>query len=65
MQLRISIMTINCLECGKDVTNRLPHYFVVPGHIIVPNEYYLCNDHKDNQFSFEDIYNNDGTRKKK
>lgn len=55
---------VKCLECGIKIDMPWPRFFVVPGHIMVPNEYYLCDKHKDKRFTFEDIYNNDGTRKK-
>lgn len=56
---------VKCLECGIKIDMPWPRFFVVPGHITVPNEYYLCDKHKDKRFTFEDIYNNDGTRKKR
>lgn len=56
-------MKINCIECGSYTSNTKPRWFIVPSHIFVPNQYYLCEVHKDNKISFEDIYNQDGTRK--
>lgn len=56
---------ITCIECGIKVNNGNPRWLLIPGHIIVPNQYYLCDKHKDIQINFEDIYNEDGTRKKK
>ena len=56
---------IECLECGKPVENIMPKYFCITGDILVPNEYYLCDTHKDKSFSFEDIYNSNGIRRKK
>ncbi len=54
----------DCLACGREVDNTRPRFFVCPGMIMVPNEYYLCDDHKDRTYTFEDIYNKDATRKK-
>jgi hypothetical protein len=54
---------IDCLECGIPCGNRHQRFFCVPGPFFVPNEYYLCEEHKDKQFYFEDLYNEDGTRK--
>lgn len=52
-----------CLKCGKQTNNAMVKYMVLPGTIIVPNEYYTCHDHKDLFFKFEDVYNDDGSRK--
>ncbi len=54
-----------CLACGnKDVNNLMVHYFVVPGFIMVPNSYLLCDKHSGAFYSYEDIYDNKGNRKK-
>ena len=55
---------LDCLNCGKEVGNRNERWFVNPGSIIVPSQYYLCDEHKNVRYEFDDIYNNDGTRKK-
>src|SRR5271168_538729 len=52
-----------CLKCGKETNNQNQRFFTIPGFIIVPNEYYLCEEHKDLRYSFKDIYNEDGSRK--
>lgn len=54
-----------CLTCGsKEVSNTSVRYFCVPGMVMVPNSYLLCEQHKGLQYSYEDIYEEDGTRKK-
>lgn len=35
----------------------------IPGYIMVPNMYFLCDKHKEEFIKFEDVYNDDGTRK--
>ena len=55
---------IDCLKCGKKCNNANQRWMCVPGYIMVPSEYYLCNEHKDIRYSFEDIYDVDGSRKK-
>ena len=52
-----------CLSCGRKVQSTQEFYMVTPGHIVVPASYYLCDDHKQHRYSFEDIYNPDATRK--
>ena len=52
-----------CLACGSKSARNMERYFVVPGHIMVPNCYLLCDEHKHLNFTFEDVYNNDGSRK--
>ena len=59
----LELMSLHCLTCGEETNNNNPRFMVIPGHIIVPNEYYLCDLHKDIFYSFEDVYNPDGTRK--
>ncbi len=53
----------DCLKCGSKNVTEHSYYFIIPGMIIVPNEYRLCKKHKDLRFSFEDVYNEDGSRK--
>lgn len=45
-----------CLTCGKHAPHHNVRYFVVPGHIMVPNSYLLCDEHKELQYFFDDIY---------
>lgn len=52
-----------CIVCKKYAPRLNHHYFVVPGHIALPNYYNLCDDHRGRRYSFEDFYNDDGTRK--
>ena len=54
---------IECLKCGKEVNNQHQRWIVNPTMFIVPCEYFLCEEHKDINYNFHDIYNNDGTRK--
>lgn len=60
----IAISMLECLVCGKKSAYSQQRYFVVPGFIMVPNCYFLCEEHKHLNFSFENVYNDDGTRKK-
>ncbi len=53
-----------CLTCDSPVESRNPRYFVVPGYIMVPNSYLLCDEHKHLQYYFEDIYDENADRKK-
>lgn len=53
---------MGCLECGSKFALHT-RFMVIPGHIMVPNQYFLCDEHKDKTFNFDDIYNKDGTRK--
>jgi len=57
-------MSFNCQKCGAPASLRNLRFFVVPGHIMVPNSYLLCDEHRGFRYNFEDIYNEDGTRKK-
>ena len=50
-----------CLYCNAPAT--ITKYLGIPGYIIVPNEYALCAEHKDKCLRFEDVYNDDGSRK--
>jgi hypothetical protein len=34
----------------------------IPGHIIVPNEYFLCDNCEDKHLDYHDIYNDMGQR---
>lgn len=36
---------------------------IIPGAIVVPNSYYLCEKHHYVTLEFDDVYNDDGTRK--
>lgn len=54
-----------CLTCGsKELDNRHIRYFVVPGFIIVPNSYLLCDNHKELKYYYDDLYDEKGNRKK-
>lgn len=57
------ILMPDCLVCGKSDAYNIIRYFVIPGHIVAPNSYALCKEHIDIQYTFEDIYNEDGSRK--
>ena len=48
----------SCLVCGKDIYGLDAHerYFCIPGQIIRPNAYRVCEEHKDANFTYEDIY---------
>ena len=50
-----------CLYCDNPATHT--KYMVIPGHIIVPNAYDLCDDHEHKEIGYYHIYNDDGTRK--
>jgi len=55
---------IICLKCGKEcpsVYERYELFFIIPHPFYVPNKYYLCMEHKNERFRFEDVYNPDGT----
>lgn len=54
----------DCLKCGKKVSNIHQKWFAIPHDIWVPANYFLCDEHKNLEYKFEDIYNKDGTRKK-
>jgi Protein of unknown function (DUF551) len=55
----------DCLKCGKFTSAYHARYFVIPIPIVVPNEYYLCDEHKDLKYDFDDLYERDGRRKKR
>lgn len=56
---------MECLRCGsKEVNNINVRYFVVPGFVMVPQSYLLCKDHLHLRYSYEDVYDKDGNRKK-
>ncbi len=50
-----------CLYCDNPGIHT--KYMTIPGHIVVPNAYDLCDDHEDKTLGYYDIYNDDGTRK--
>jgi len=53
-----------CLTCDSEKADpRIVRYFSIPGYIMVPNSYVLCPEHKDLQYYFEDIYDENGKRK--
>lgn len=53
---------MNYLECGsKEIHRGKPLFMCLPGTVLVPSQYYLCKEHKDLRFNFEDIYNEDGS----
>ncbi len=49
---------MDCLNCGKEVRNlNNIRYFCNPTpYIMLPCSYYLCDEHKDLRYLFEDIY---------
>jgi hypothetical protein len=52
-----------CLACGsKEVIDR-PKYFGIPGMVIVPNSYLLCDKHQGLEYRFDDIYDENSKRK--
>ena len=53
---------IKCFYCDNPADEM--KFIGVPGHIMVPNTYWVCNKHLNNWLQFEDIYNKDGSRKK-
>ena len=56
---------LECLTCGsKDVSATRSHYMAIPGMVIVPAEYLLCDAHKDVRYDYYDIYDEQGNRKK-
>ena len=57
-------MKLDCLTCGKETSNVHTRYFVVPGFIMVPNSYTLCDEHKNINYYYNDIYDEEGKRKK-
>jgi hypothetical protein len=52
-----------CCICDEDAPCQNDRYFVVPGYVMVPNCYALCDKHKGRQLIFEDFYNPDASRK--
>lgn len=55
---------MDCITCGsKKVDTHKIHYFLVPGHVLVPNTYLLCEEHKNISYYFDDIYTPNGKRK--
>ncbi len=54
-------MSGKCFYCERPSEHM--RFLGVPGHIMVPNSYLVCDDHKDKFLKFEDIYNEDGSRK--
>jgi hypothetical protein len=53
---------MECLECGNKEKLET-RFLVIPINMYVPNQYFLCEKHKDKTFDFYDIYNEDGTKK--
>ena len=53
---------IKCFFCNKPSVR--VKFMIIPGHIIVPNKYFTCENHEENWLKFEDVYNEDGTRNK-
>lgn len=53
-----------CLTCGSKNTINTVRYFVIPGLFCVPNSYLLCEKHSKLQYYYEDIYDEEGNRKK-
>lgn len=52
---------MKCFYCHNVAT--ITKFIGVPGYIMVPNMYGLCDSHKEKEIKFEDIYNPDGSRK--
>lgn len=52
---------MKCLICGDDAIHQ--RFMGIPGYIMVPNMYFLCESHKDDHLLFENVYNDDGSRK--
>jgi len=52
---------MKCLICGDNAMHQ--KFMGIPGYIMVPNMYFLCDKHKEEFIKFEDVYNDDGTRK--
>jgi len=46
-----------CAFCNKD--GGMFKWFVIPGHIIKPNQYSVCYGHKDLSLYYYDVYPND------
>jgi hypothetical protein len=53
-------MTYKCAFCDKEEV--MPKWFVIPGHIIKPNQYSVCEDHLDLSLGYYDVYPNDQER---
>ncbi len=48
---------MQCLNCGKKVSDYASQrYFVNPQPMIVATSYFLCDDHIDLTYNFDDIY---------
>jgi len=48
---------MQCLNCGKKVNNYdLQRWFVNPTKMIVATSYFLCEEHKDLVYKFDDVY---------
>ena len=54
---------MKCIICNEPSKLGLERYFVIPGFIVVPNCYMLCERHRGIRLEFDDFYNEDGTRK--
>jgi hypothetical protein len=52
---------MNCVFCGDKPTNQ--RWLLIPGTIIVPNTYFVGESHKEKDLFFQDVYNEDGSRK--
>ncbi len=46
-----------CAFCDNPEYER--KYFVIPGHIIKPNQYSVCENHRDCSLLYYDVYTND------
>ena len=56
---------MECLTCGSNkVKDSQIFYFVIPHMKVVPASYVLCEKHKNVRYVYEDIYDEDGNRKK-
>ncbi len=51
---------MKCLFCGEPAIH--VKYMTIPGHIIVPNAYDLCDEHRHISLGYYDIYDKDAKR---
>jgi hypothetical protein len=52
-----------CLTCGSKI-DLIIRYFTLPSNFINSNSYLLCNEHKNLHYYWDDIYDENGVRKK-
>jgi hypothetical protein len=53
---------MKCLTCGE--RGDTMRYFVLPANFIASNSYYLCKNHANLKYEWDDIYDEYGVRKK-